>query len=58
MALMKSKTVSFNIENETEKTLHDWAVGQKEAFSSYIKRLIAEDMRFKNRPVHEFRVPK
>lgn len=53
MALMKSKTVSFNVESEQEKTLLDWASNQKEAFSAYIKRLIEQDMRFRNRPAME-----
>jgi hypothetical protein len=63
MALMKGKTVSFNMENDEEKALHDWSMAQRIGFSTYVKALIDQDMKRRNRPIPEgkpieFRVPK
>jgi hypothetical protein len=53
MALMKTKSVSFNIETEIEKELLAWATSQHIGFSTYVKALIEADKKRKSRPVME-----
>lgn len=46
MALIKTKSVSFNVENIEQKELLEWASMQRKmGFSEYVKDLIARDMR-------------
>lgn len=42
MALMKNKSVSFNVADKSEKDLCDW-IDKKQNFSSYVKELITKD---------------
>jgi hypothetical protein len=44
LAIMKNKPVSFNIENQMDKALLDYA-NTKSNFSGYIKKLMQEDMK-------------
>lgn len=48
MATMKSKSISFNIDDPAEKDLYAWCTAQKN-FSGYTKELIATDK--KKKPV-------
>lgn len=48
MSLIKSKTVSFNVESLEQKELLEWAsVQRKTSFSEYVKSLIAHDMKLR-----------
>ncbi|WCK53815.1 hypothetical protein PP175_21230 [Aneurinibacillus sp. Ricciae_BoGa-3] len=44
MAVMKNKPVSFNLENEEDRRLHEYAIRIKN-FSGYIKQLMKEEMK-------------
>lgn len=46
MATMKNKQVSFNVENEEEQKLLNYALS-KNNFSGYVKELIKQDMKKK-----------
>jgi hypothetical protein len=53
MALMKNKSVSFNMENASDSDLLQWAESQKDSFSVYVKKLIDWDRKQRSRPVIE-----
>jgi hypothetical protein len=44
MAVMKNKPVSFNLENEEDKKLHEYA-SKINNFSGHIKKLMKEEMK-------------
>lgn len=46
MSTMKSKSVSFNIDDQKEKDLYTWSIAQNN-FSGYVKNLIAADKKKK-----------
>jgi len=46
MSLIKTKSVSFNVENLEQNELLEWALIQRKmGFSEYVKELIKRDMK-------------
>lgn len=48
MSLIKTKSVSFNVENLEQRELLEWSLIQRKmGFSEYVKALIAQDMKLR-----------
>jgi len=43
MATMKTKSVGFNVDDEKERLLYEWAASQPN-FSEYVRQLMRQDI--------------